>query len=156
MKSVYILVIRLILIEILRRQSLGWYIYIYIYIYITWVKACALCEISIKINVMIEQDSCKNCQDVICVLSRAWVWSDCGRLALSVSWTHGLVPQSVGTSERNSVVVGSNPNQVDFLWLLVRIFQWWTPCVSNLSTTFVWLSWWNFDWDNVATGEGST
>ena len=29
--------------------------------------------------------------------------------------THGLIAQSVRSSERNSVVVGSNPTQVNFL-----------------------------------------
>ena len=128
------------------------YIYIHTYIYI----ACALCEMSIGINVVTEQDSCENCQAVICALSRGWGWSDFGRLTLSMSWTHGLVTQSVGAPERNSVVVDSNPYQVNFLWLLVRIFQWWIPCVSIPSAAFVWLSLWNFDWDNVATDKGST
>ena len=30
-------------------------------------------------------------------------------LALSASWTHDLIAQSVRVSERNSVAVGSNP-----------------------------------------------
>ena len=38
-----------------------------------------------------------------------------GKLALSASWTHGLIAQSVRASERNSVVVGSNPTQANFL-----------------------------------------
>ena len=46
------------------------------------------------------------------------------KLALSVSWTHGLIAQLVGASEWNSVVVGPNPTQANFLWLLQRI-RWW-------------------------------
>ena len=44
-----------------------------------------------------------------------WNWSGCTKLALSASWTHGLIAQSVRASERNSVVVGSNPTQANFL-----------------------------------------
>ena len=58
---------------------------------------------------------------------------------LSVSWTHGLIAQSVRASERNSVVVGSNPTQVNFLWLLQRILQWWIPYASVHSATLMWL-----------------
>ena len=38
---------------------------------------------------------------------------------------------SVGytASERNSVVVGSNPTQTNILELLQQIFQWWTPYI---------------------------
>ena len=38
---------------------------------------------------------------------------------------------SVGytASERNSMVVGSNPTQTNFLELLQQIFQWWTPYI---------------------------
>ena len=42
-------------------------------------------------------------------------WSSCTKLALTVSWTHGLIAQSVRASERNSVVVDSNPTQANFL-----------------------------------------
>ena len=42
-------------------------------------------------------------------------WSSCTKLALRVSWTHGLISQSVRASERNSLVVGSNPTQANFL-----------------------------------------
>ena len=38
--------------------------------------------------------------------------------------THGLMAQSVKASEWNSVVVGSNPTQVNFLQLLQRILRW--------------------------------
>ena len=40
--------------------------------------------------------------------TKRWNWSGCTKLALSASWTHGLIAQSVRVSERNSVVVGSN------------------------------------------------
>ena len=46
---------------------------------------------------------------------KRWNWSSCTKLALRVSWTHGLIAQSVRESEQNSVVVGSNPNQANFL-----------------------------------------
>ena len=36
-------------------------------------------------------------------------------LALGASWTHGLIAPSVRASERNSVVVGSNSTQANFL-----------------------------------------
>ena len=34
---------------------------------------------------------------------------------LSASWTNGQIAQLVRVSERNSVVVGSNPTQANFL-----------------------------------------
>ena len=36
-------------------------------------------------------------------------------MALSASCTHGLIAQSVRASEQDSVVVGSNPTQANFL-----------------------------------------
>ena len=42
-------------------------------------------------------------------LNKWWNWNSCPKLALSASWTHDLIAQSVRASERNSVVVGSNP-----------------------------------------------
>ena len=36
---------------------------------------------------------------------------------------HFLIAQSVRASERNSVVMGSNPTQAKFLWLLQKIIQ---------------------------------
>ena len=42
-------------------------------------------------------------------------WSCCIKLAMSVSLTHDLIAQSVGASERNSVVVGSDPTQANFV-----------------------------------------
>ena len=42
-------------------------------------------------------------------LNKRWNWSSCTTLAVSATWTHGLISQSVRASERNSVVVGLNP-----------------------------------------------
>ena len=36
-------------------------------------------------------------------------------LALSASWIHGLIGQSIRASEWNSVVIGSGLTQADFL-----------------------------------------
>ena len=47
-------------------------------------------------------------------LNKTWNWSSCTKFAQSASWTHGLIAQSVRASERNSVVVGSNPTQASF------------------------------------------
>ena len=55
--------------------------------------------------------------------TKRWDWSSCTKLALSASWTHGMVAQSIRVSERNSVVVGSNPTQSNFLWLLQKSFS---------------------------------
>ena len=52
-------------------------------------------------------------------------WSSCTKLSLSASWTHSVIVQSVRASERNSVVVGSNATQPNFLQLLQRILQLW-------------------------------
>ena len=38
--------------------------------------------------------------------NKRWNWSSCTKLALSASWTHGLIAKSVRPSERNSVAVG--------------------------------------------------
>ena len=44
-------------------------------------------------------------------LNKRWNWSNCIKLALSAIWTHGLIAQSVGASESNSVVVSLNPTK---------------------------------------------
>ena len=69
--------------------------------------------------------------------TKRWKWSSCTKLALTANWTHGLIAQSVKASERNSVVVGSNPTLANFLWLLLKILQWWIPYVSIHSATSV-------------------
>ena len=48
-------------------------------------------------------------------LNKRWNWSSCKKLALTASWTHGVIAQSVRASEQNSVVVGSNPTLAVFL-----------------------------------------
>ena len=47
--------------------------------------------------------------------TKRWNWSSSKRLTVSVQWAYGLIAQSVRASERNSVVVGSNPTQANFL-----------------------------------------
>ena len=41
--------------------------------------------------------------------------SSCRKLGLGTSLTHDLIAQSIRASERNLVVVGSNPTQDNFL-----------------------------------------
>ena len=48
-------------------------------------------------------------------LNKRWNWSRCTKLAPSATWTHGLIAQLVSASELNSVAVGSNPTQANFL-----------------------------------------
>ena len=62
-------------------------------------------------------------------LNKRWNWSSWAKLVLSASWTTGLIAQSVRASKRNSVFVGSNPSQANFLELLQRIRQWWIPYI---------------------------
>ena len=47
-------------------------------------------------------------------LNKWWNWSSCTKLALSASWTHSLIAQSVRASELNSVAADSNPTQANF------------------------------------------
>ena len=61
-----------------------------------------------------------------------WNWSSCTKLALSVSSTHGLIAQLVRALEPNSLVVGSNPTQANFLQLLERIFRWWIRYIYHI------------------------
>ena len=42
-------------------------------------------------------------------LNKRWNWSSCTKLALSGSWTHGLIAHSVRASERNSVLTVQIP-----------------------------------------------
>ena len=72
-------------------------------------------------------------------LNKRWNWSSCTKLTLRASWTHGLIAQSVRVSERNSVVVGSNPTQANFLKLLQRIHQWWIPCIYMYMYIYVYI-----------------
>ena len=91
------------------------------------LHSCAyLQKTSIKINVATNED--KQPKSNV-TLNKRWNWNRCTKFALSVSWTHGLIAQLVRASERNSMVVGSNPTQTNFLELLQQIFQWWTPYI---------------------------
>ena len=81
-----------------------------------WLHSCEyLQKTSIKINVAIGENKQPKWN---VTLKKQWNWSSCTKLALSASWTHGLIVQSVRASKRNSVVVGSNPTQAKFLELL--------------------------------------
>ena len=70
-------------------------------------------------------------------LNKPWNWSNCTKLAVSASRTHGLIAQSVTLSERISVVAGSNPTQANILKLLQKIVQWWIPYIVAHSVTLV-------------------
>ena len=77
------------------------------------LHSCAyLQKTSIKINVATNED--KQPKSNV-TLNKRWNWNRCTKFALSVSWTHGLIAQLVRASERNSMVVGSNPTQTNFL-----------------------------------------
>ena len=57
-------------------------------------------------------------------------------MALSVSWTHGLIAHWVIASGRNSVVLDSNPTQFIFIKLLQRILQWWITLTQTHRHTY--------------------
>ena len=80
-----------------------------------------LCKILIKTKVATDQ---YNSWKEMWTLNKIWNCSSCAKVALNVSWNRGLIAQSVRASEWNSVVAGSNPSQVNFLQLLLRILQW--------------------------------
>ena len=69
-------------------------------------------------------------------MNKRWNWNSCNKLALSASWTHGLIAHSVIASGRNSVVVDSNPTQFNFLKLLQRILQWWITLTQTHRHTY--------------------
>ena len=77
-----------------------------------------MCEILLKANVATDEGEMK-CEH----WTKSWNWSGCAKLPLSVSWTYGLIVQSVRVSERNSVVVDSNHTQANVLWLLQKSFS---------------------------------
>ena len=81
-------------------------IYIYIYIYILWrpTDDWQMWWLT-KEKTKIKREH----------WTKRWNWSSCTKLALRASWIHGLIAQSVRASEWNSVVVGSNPTQANFL-----------------------------------------
>ena len=49
------------------------------------------------------------------VAIQRWNRSSYSTLALSASWTNGLIAKSLRASERNLVVLGSNSTQANFL-----------------------------------------
>ena len=55
--------------------------------------------------------------------TKRWNWSSCTKLALSACWTHDLTAQLFRASEWNSVVVGSNPTQPNFLQLQKQCYK---------------------------------
>ena len=67
--------------------------------------------------------------------------SSCTKKALSASWAHGLIKQSVIVSEQNSVVMASNPTQANFL----KMFWWWIPYVWLHSPMLMWSPMQDFD-----------
>ena len=72
-----------------------------------------MCEISLEANVATDKGNGRNDmnteqKDEIGVAVQSWLW-------VSASWTHGLIAQLVTASEQNSVVVGLNPTQANFL-----------------------------------------
>ena len=112
------------------------YMYIYIYIYIIYAISISI-SISKILQWWIPYVSIHSATNVITCArfslkqmwrltkamtemkcehwAKKWNWSSCTKLALSASWTHVLIAQSVRASERNSVVGGSNPTQANFL-----------------------------------------
>ena len=70
--------------------------------------------------------------------TKRWNCQSCTKMALSGSWTQGLIAQFIRASERNSVVVVSNPTQTDFLLLLQKSFSgeyhiyWLIPLLTRL------------------------
>ena len=57
-------------------------------------------------------------------------------MALSASWTHGLIAHWVIASGRNLVVLDSNPTQFNFIKLLQRILQWWITLTQTHRHTY--------------------
>ena len=83
-----------------------------LYIY-TWLQRDYLCETSLKKQMWRLTKAKTEMKREH--WTKIWNWSSCTKLALRASWTHGLIAQSVRASERNSVVVGSNPTEANFL-----------------------------------------
>ena len=83
-------------------------------------------KISIKTNMATNEGNSQN---------EMWDWTN-DEIAVAVqSWLWVLVEfiaQSVRASERNSVVVGSNPTQASFLQLLLKIVPWLIPHVISM------------------------
>ena len=94
-------------------------------IYIDWFRyeRDYLCEISLKYFATDEG----NGRNEMWTLDKTWNWSSCRKLALSASWTHGLIAQSARASERNAVMFKSHSGQ--FFIATSKILQWWIPYV---------------------------
>ena len=90
-------------------------------------------KILIKINLETEKQPNSNI-----ALNKGLNWSTCTKLTVNASWTLGVMGQCVSASERNSVGVGSNLTQDNFLELIQRIFQWWIPYIGDHSATQIW------------------
>ena len=73
-----------------------------------------------------------NHRDKIWTSNKRWNWSSCTKLALSASWTHDLITQSVIRSELDSVVLGSIPFRLSF-WK----YTFEKPAVVNIIYTFL-------------------
>ena len=107
-------------------------IYFYIYTYISGQLSIATFKNpSVAITICISSFrythviTCAkgNSGNEIWTLGNRWNWNSCTKLALSASWIHSLIAWSERASERNSVVLDSNPAQVNLLKLLLRILQ---------------------------------
>ena len=72
-----------------------------------------LSKISLKANVATDEGKGRN--ETWTLNKKMWNCSSCTKLALSASWTNGFIAHSFRASERNSVVVGSNLTQANFL-----------------------------------------
>ena len=80
------------------------YLLLCIYIYIIYIYIYIYNYIYIKINVTTDEGNDR----------QNWLWV------------------SVRASELNSVIVGSNPTQINFLFLLQRILQWWILYIYDI------------------------
>ena len=114
----------------------------HIYLLIPLHSCDYLQKIYIKINVVADEG--KRVKWNV-LHNKGWNLNSVTKLNLCVSWTHGLIAQSVRAFERNSVVVASNTTQANFLLLLWRICQWGISYVSAHSATFIWLPTKNFN-----------
>ena len=82
------------------------------YQFIIQLKCDYLCNISLKENVVTDEGTGQNEGEHT---TKRWNWSNCTKMTLSSSWAPGRIAQSIRASERNSLVVGSNPTQANFL-----------------------------------------
>ena len=78
-----------------------------------------LCEILLKANVATDEGNGLN---ESWRLNKRWNWSSYAKLALSVSWSHGLRAQSVRAFKRNSLVVSSNHTQASNLTIIYSYY----------------------------------